>query len=120
MEVYRKPYPTRDSRRPLLEWPRAFPIEGQPNDVHARVAAYDKWLAASRNIPKLLLTFAGPEETLLIGKEMAAWCTDNIAHLEVENCGPARHLAPEDQPEAIAAAICGWADRHDLFLSNRG
>jgi haloalkane dehalogenase len=61
-----------------------------------------------------LLTFDGPAETLLIGEAMTAWCRANVANLEVENCGPARHIAPEDQPEAIAAAISGWIDRHDL------
>jgi haloalkane dehalogenase len=112
--VYRAPYPTRESRRPLLEWPRAMPIEGEPADVVARIEACDAWLAASADIPKLLLTFDGPAETLLIGEAMTAWCRANIANLDIENCGPARHVAPEDQPEAIAAAISRWADRHEL------
>jgi haloalkane dehalogenase len=112
--VYRAPYPTRESRRPLLAWPRAMPIEGEPADVVARIEAYDVWLAESTDVPKLLLTFDGPAETLLIGEAMTAWCRANVANLEVENCGPARHIAPEDQPEAIAAAISGWIDRHDL------
>ena len=114
LEIYRKPYPTRESRRPLLEWPRAMPINGEPADVIARIEAYDRWLAASGEVPKLLLTFEGSLETLMIGAEMTAWCIANIASLEVENCGPARHAAPEDQPEAIAAAIANWVDRHRL------
>lgn len=114
LDVYRRPYPTRESRRPLLEWPRAMPIEGEPADVIARIEAYDRWLAVSGDVPKLLLTFEGSPETLMIGDEMIRWCADNIASLEIGNCGPARHAAPEDQPEAIAAAIAGWADRHGL------
>ncbi|CAN7505660.1 haloalkane dehalogenase [Aminobacter sp. LjRoot7] len=114
LDVYRKPYPTRESRRPLLAWPRAMPIEGEPAEVIARIEAYDRWLAKSGGVPKLLLTFEGSVETLMIGKEMTRWCADNIASLEIENCGPARHAAPEDQPEAIAAAISAWADRHGL------
>lgn len=112
--VYRAPYSTRESRRPLLAWPRAMPIEGEPADVVARIEAYDAWLAASGNIPKLLLTFDGPPETLLIGEAMTVWCRENIAAMEIENCGPARHVAPEDQPEAIAAAISRWTERHSL------
>ncbi|MDE1995802.1 MAG: haloalkane dehalogenase, partial [Rhizobiaceae bacterium] len=112
--IYRAPYPTPESRRPLLEWPRAMPIEGEPADVVTRIEAYDDWLAASTDIPKLLLTFDGPSETLLIGAAMTDWCRTHIANLEVENCGPARHVAPEDQPSAIAAAISRWADRHEL------
>ncbi|WP_425358710.1 haloalkane dehalogenase [Aminobacter aminovorans] len=114
LDVYRKPYPTRESRRPLLAWPRSMPIDGEPAEVIARIEAYDRWLAASGRVPKLLLTFEGAAETLMIGAEMTRWCADNIASVEIENCGPARHAAPEDQPVAIAAAISGWADRHGL------
>lgn len=32
----------------------------------------------------------------------------------IEPCGPAGHLAPENQPAAIATAIAGWLDRHRL------
>ncbi|MGO6705233.1 hypothetical protein ACCS33_38860, partial [Rhizobium ruizarguesonis] len=59
-DVYRAPYPDRNSRRPLLEWPRAMPINGEPADVVARIEAYDRWLSASPEVPKLLLTFDGP------------------------------------------------------------
>jgi haloalkane dehalogenase len=110
---YARPYPTPESRRPLLEWPRAIPLEGEPADVVARVRAYDRWLAASTDVPKLLLTFDG-SPTLTIGPETAAWCAANIASLETVYCGPAGHLAPEDQPGAITAAITGWAARHGL------
>jgi haloalkane dehalogenase len=111
---YRAPYPTRESRRPLLQWARSMPIDHEPADVAERVEAYDKWLAAS-DVPKLLLTFdPGSQSSLMIGSEMTAWCAANIANLEIENCGPAAHLAPEDQPKAIAAAVASWADRHRL------
>jgi haloalkane dehalogenase len=50
----------------------------------------------------------------LIGPDMIAWCQANIASLEVRNCGPARHLAPEDQPEAIGKAVAEWMARHGI------
>lgn len=112
-EAYRAPYPTVESRRPLLEWPRAMPLGGGPADVVARIEDYDAWLATSPSVPKLLMTFDS-SPTLMIGPEMAAWCKDNIAALEVEHCGPAGHHAPEDRPEAITAAINDWAGRHGL------
>lgn len=114
LAVYRQPYPTRESRIPLLQWPRAMPIEGEPRDVVERVEAYDRWLAGSADVPKLLLTFDGSPETLLIGPEMIDWCRANIAALEVVGCGPAKHLVPEDQPDAIATTIAAWAERHGL------
>ncbi|MFI7041495.1 haloalkane dehalogenase [Microbispora rosea] len=113
MRPYLEPYPTRDSRRPLLEWARSMPLDSEPADVAERVGAYAGWLASSHDVPKLLLTFDG-SPTLLIGPEMAAWCAANIAGLEVEHCGPAGHHAPEDRPEAIAAAIDAWTERHGL------
>jgi haloalkane dehalogenase len=113
LDAYRKPYPTPESRRPLLAWPRAMPLGGEPADVVARVEAYDRWLAASTDVPKLLLTF-NPGPGMMIGAEMATWCRGNIAALDVVACGPAGHHAPEDQPATIAAAIIAWADRHNL------
>jgi haloalkane dehalogenase len=112
-DAYREPYPTAESRRPMLQWPREMPLAGEPADVVERVEAYDRWLADSSEIPKLLLTF-DPGPGIMIGPDMAAWCESNLAALEVEHCGPAGHHAPEDQPGPIAAAISAWADRHDL------
>jgi haloalkane dehalogenase len=111
MEAYRRPYPTPESRRPLLEWTRAIPFDGEPADVARRLEAYGEWLASSEDVPKLLLTFEG---AVSVGPEMIAWCASHMANLETENCGPAGHHAPHDQPEAIAAAITAWADRHQL------
>ena len=116
LDVYRKPYPTRESRRPMLQWARSMPIEGEPQNVIARVEAYDRWLAESANVPKLLLTFDGPPETLLIGANMIDWCRNNIANLEIAACGPAKHVVPEDQPDAIARAILDWAVRNGWDL----
>jgi haloalkane dehalogenase len=108
LEIYRAPYPTRESRRPILQWARSLPLDGQPPDVAERVEQYGKWLATSDDVPKLLLTFDS-SPTLLIGPELAEWCASNIASLETRHCGPAGHHAPEDQPEVIAQAISTWA-----------
>jgi haloalkane dehalogenase len=113
LEPYLAPYPTRDSRRPILAWARQIPLGGEPADLVSRIQAYDAWLAASLAVPKLLLTFQG-SPSLLTGREMTAWCAANIAALEIIACGKAGHHAPEDRPEEIAAAISAWADRHQL------
>lgn len=113
-EVYRQPYSTRESRRALLAWPREMPIEGEPADTVRRIEAYDTWLANSPETPKLLLTFDGSDGTLMIGPGMSRWAQKNISSLEVEACGPAAHICPEDQPEIIGKTIASWADRHKL------
>ncbi len=113
LDAYRKPYPTRDSRLPLLQWPRELPIEGEPADMVERVEAYDAWLARSPEVPKLLLAF-DPGPGTMIAEPLVDWCRANIAGLEIETLGRAGHHAPEDQPGAIAAAVVAWADRHGL------
>ena len=113
LTVYLEPYPTPESRRPLLQWPRSMPLGGEPADVVARIERYDTWLATSPDVPKLLLAFQ-PGPGAMMGPEMLDWCAQNIAALETEHLGLAGHHAPEDQPAAIAAAVRGWADRHGL------
>jgi haloalkane dehalogenase len=113
LDTYLAPYPTRESRRPILAWARQLPIDGEPAGLVARIEAYDAWLAASPEVPKLLMTFEG-SPTLLITDEVAGWCAAHIAALEIEPCGKAGHHAPEDRPAEIAAAISAWAGRHRL------
>ncbi len=113
LAAYLAPFPTPESRRPVLAWARQLPLGGDPAGLVERIEAYDEWLAASESTPKLLLTFEG-SPTLLIGEKMAQWCAENIAALDVVACGEAGHHAQEDRPEEIAAAIASWLDRHGL------
>ncbi len=108
LTTYLEPYPTRKSRRPILEWARSLPLDGEPADVSERVEQYGTWLASTDDVPKLLLTFDS-SPTLLIDQDMADWCEANIAALDIQHCGPAGHHAQEDQPEAIGNAIGSWA-----------
>ncbi|WP_040839855.1 haloalkane dehalogenase [Nocardia brevicatena] len=113
LEAYLAPFPTRESRRPILAWARQIPLGGTPAELVARIEAYDAWLAASPRVPKLLMTFEG-SPTLLITEAMADWCARHIASLEIVDCGKAGHHAPEDRPTEIAAAVSAWADSHSL------
>src|ERR1700722_12895927 len=111
--AYLAPYPPRESRRPLLAWARQMPLGGEPAEVVTRIETYDAWLAASLQVPKLLMTFEG-SPTLLITEAIAGWSATRIASQEIIHCGKAGHHAPEDRPAEIAAAISAWADRHGL------
>ncbi|MFJ3222573.1 haloalkane dehalogenase [Streptomyces sp. NPDC086783] len=113
LKAYLEPFPTPESRRPLLAWARQLPLGGEPPELVARLEGYQPWLAASTHVPKLLMTFEGAP-TLLVGAETADWCARHMASLETVHCGRAGHHAPEDRPEEIAASIAAWADRHGL------
>ncbi|MFJ7215398.1 haloalkane dehalogenase [Amycolatopsis sp. NPDC098790] len=113
LEPYLAPFPTPESRRPVLAWARQLPLGGEPAEVVARVEAYDEWLATSTATPKLLMTFEG-SPTLLIGEKVAQWCREHIAALDVVACGEAGHHAQEDRPKEIGAEVAAWLDRHGL------
>jgi haloalkane dehalogenase len=119
LDVYRRPYPTRQSRMPLLQWPRAMPLDGEPADLVARISAYDEWLAASVDVPKLLLTFE-PGPGTMMGTEIIDWCAAHMSGLETAAHGLAGHHTPEDQPEAIATSLVAWLDKHNLRSDGEG
>jgi haloalkane dehalogenase len=119
LAVFRRPYPTRQSRMPLLQWPRAMPLDGEPADVVARIDAYDEWLATSADVPKLLLTFE-PGPGTMMGPEIIDWCAAHISGLQIQAHGLAGHHTPEDQPEAIAASLVAWLGKHNLSSEGEG
>jgi haloalkane dehalogenase len=103
--AYEAPFPTPASRRPMLQWTRELPIDGEPADVAAIVERNAQWLANSPSIPKLLLTFEGGG--LSNTPELTAWAKDK---LDITALGPAGHHAPEDRPREIAQAIRTWVE----------
>ena len=114
MDAYRAPFVERRARRPVLQWPRELPLDGEPADVVAIIGEYDEWLAASDGIPKLLLTF---EPGVEMTPTVVQWCRDNVAALEIEHIGPGLHYVQEDHPEAITTHVADWHRRHGLGKS---
>jgi haloalkane dehalogenase len=109
--AYLRPYPTRESRVPLLRWARSLPLGGEPADVVARMEAFGRW-AAGPEVPKLLIGFR-PGPGSMWTPETIAWCARTMASLEIaEHDAVAGHHTPEDQPLAIAAAVSEWISKH--------
>jgi haloalkane dehalogenase len=100
MQAYRAPYPDRESRLPLVQWPRDLPIEGEPPDIVSVVEAYGKWLAQSSSTPKLFIS-ANPG-AIIVGRARdfcRRW--PNQREVEVEGI----HFIQEDSPMKIGETL---------------
>ena len=105
MSVYRRPFANAgEDRRPTLTWPRQIPLDGDPDDVVAVVAAYSEWLRNS-DVPKLFVN-AEPG-AILVGRQRE-FCRQFENQTEVTVAGS--HFIQEDSPDEIAAAIASWLD----------
>jgi haloalkane dehalogenase len=104
MAEYRWPFADPgEGRRPTLTWPRQLPIEGEPADVVAIVAAYADWLASS-SVPKLFVK-AEPG-AFLAGGAVLDFARSLPAQTEVTVTGI--HFLQEDSPDEIGRAIADW------------
>jgi haloalkane dehalogenase len=103
LAAYEAPYPDAESRTPLLQWLRSWPIDGAPRDVHDAVTANVRWLHETR-VPRLVLR---TDEDQLI---MPNAVIDSLAAsgARVENVGDAGHFLQEDKPAEISAAVARW------------
>ena len=115
-DVYRAPFLEPASRKPMLAWAREYSLDGEPADVVEVVLRYDRWMAETPDVPKLLL--AVENGTALGSPEMIAWGANTFAATEVESVGPGGHQIPEDQPEAIGTAVGRWLRRHALTTAS--
>ena len=117
MNEYRRPFAEPgEGRRPTLTWPREIPIEGDPADTAAIVAAYAEWLASS-DVPKL---FVKAEPGALLGSGANLDTVRNWpAQTEVTVKGV--HFIQEDSPDEIGEAIANWMASvpHETQLAHR-
>lgn len=105
MDAYRAPFPTVESRAPVVQWPREIPLSGSPERTHRIVQANYEALIAS-DIPMLLL-YADPgmivtDQTLPIFKA-------DIPRLETALIGSGYHYVQEVQPTRIGELVRSWS-----------
>jgi haloalkane dehalogenase len=104
MAEYRRPFAEPgEGRRPTLTWPRQIPIDGEPADVVAIVAASADWLSTS-GVPKLF--FRAEPGAILANDEDLAFIRRLPALTEVKVAG--RHYVQEDSPDEIGRAVASW------------
>jgi len=106
MARYRAPFAEPgEARRPTLTWPREIPIEGEPAEVAAEVAANAEFMAASE-MPKLFVD-AEPG-TILNGRVadlLRGW--PNVREVTVKGL----HFIQEDSPQEIGSAVVEFLRR---------
>ncbi|TMJ47588.1 MAG: haloalkane dehalogenase [Alphaproteobacteria bacterium] len=115
MAAYRAPFPTPESRRPMLALPRELPIEGEPADVYEALRSAHAALAAS-TYPKLL--FVGEPGTL-VSTAFAERFAASQKNCTLVRLGPGRHYLQEDHPEAIGRSVAGWIAGIEAVTSGR-
>jgi haloalkane dehalogenase len=103
MDEYRRPYlASGEDRRPMLSWPRALPIDGEPRQVVEIVRNYAEWMATNE-LPKLFVN-ADPG-AILVGAQRdfcRSW------HNQTEVTVPGIHFIQEDSAAEIGSAIAAW------------
>ncbi|WP_380171715.1 haloalkane dehalogenase [Kineococcus sp. DHX-1] len=105
LDAYRRPFAVPgEDRRAMLTWARQIPIDGNPPEVHDRVAAGAEFLAASP-LPKLLVS--GEPGAVVTGAVLEA-CRRWPRQREV--VVPGTHFLPHDASPAIAAALRAWLE----------
>lgn len=106
-DAYRQPFLEPSSRRPIAQWPREIPFDGDPEDVHRIVSEYWAWLQET-DIPKLMLV-ASPG--VIIKRAVAEELEAKLPALERVDIGKGKHYVQEDQPDAIGRALSDWLAR---------
>jgi haloalkane dehalogenase len=104
MAVYRAPFPTAESRRPIWRFPNELPIAGTPADVYATMEEAHRALAQS-SYPKLL--FVG-DPGALVSPAFAEGFTRGLTNCKLVYLGSGVHYLQEDHPEAIGNSVRQW------------
>ncbi|MFW5678649.1 MAG: haloalkane dehalogenase [Pseudomonadota bacterium] len=107
MDAYRAPFPTPESRAPVLQWPREIPIAGEPAFATAEVEANGAWLRASP-LPKLLFH---AEPGMLFTAPVVEEITRTVPNLEVRFLGVGTHYLQEEHPQLIGQGLADWLRR---------
>lgn len=107
MAEYRRPFPTPESRKPVLKWPREIPVGGEPADVHEIVKANSEWLLTAE-IPKLMFHV---DPGAIIPMQLAEMLKQTLPNLESIYLGKGHHFLQEDYSDEIGQALAEWLTR---------
>ncbi len=105
MAAYRAPYLEVADRKPTRVWPQEVPLDNDPSDNHARIAATYEKLKAS-DVPLLMLV---GDPGAIMRPELVEQLQTELPRLQTDKVGPGMHYLQEAQPTAIGKAVHSWA-----------
>jgi haloalkane dehalogenase len=104
MAVYRAPFDTPESRRPVWRFPNELPIAGEPADVYSLIEEAHRALAES-TYSKLL--FVG-NPGALISPAFAEGFAKGLKNCKVVQLSSGLHYLQEDHPDVIGNNVREW------------
>ena len=104
MAEYNRYYPTAQSRKILLDWPRQIPVAGSPQDVYAVVKANSEWLPGT-TFPKLMFHV---DPGAIIPMQLAEMLKTSLQNLDAVYLGKGGHFLQEDYPDEIGQGLAAW------------
>ncbi|GAB5471311.1 MAG: haloalkane dehalogenase [Rhodospirillales bacterium] len=107
MAEYNRYYPTVESRKMLLDWPRETPVAGEPADVDAVMRDNADWLPKT-TFPKLMFHV---EPGAILSMEVAEALKGMLTNLDTVFLGAGGHFPQEDYPDAIGRNLADWLRR---------
>jgi haloalkane dehalogenase len=115
MSVYRAPFPTPKSQRPIWRFPNELPIAGEPADGYSTLEKAHRALAQS-SYPKLL--FAG-NPGALISPGFAESFAKGLKNCRVVQLSSGIHYLQEDHPDVIGVNIKEWLNRIGSWFQSK-
>jgi haloalkane dehalogenase len=104
MAVYRAPFRTPESRRPIWRLPNELPIAGEPADVWEALSAAHSALAGS-DYPKLLFV---AEPGALVSRDYAERYAASLKRCRLVHLGRGRHYLQEDHGTTIGRGLAAF------------
>ena len=106
MAVYRAPYPTPASRKPVRQWPLEIPLDGEPADTTERMGANYDWLRGS-DVP---LLFLHADPGMIWTKATRPELEADLPRMRSVSIGSGLHFLQEVQPTLIGTTIAEWIE----------
>jgi len=110
MDAYRKPFPTPESRKAMLDFMQLTPYLKKNQSVLDCITTYAEKLQKSR-IPKLML-YALPG--FISAMSTVQWAKVHLPNITLVDIGEALHIPQETQPTTIGRSIRQWLNEEFL------